>query len=202
MKKPFVLAALSLALIAGTTSTVQADALVGQPAPNFTAIDSNGKRHSLADFKGKHVVLEWTNYDCPFVAKQYNTGAMQNLQKTATQKGVVWLSVNSSAAGKQGNFEPAKFNELAKEKKAAPSAILLDSDGTVGKLYGAKTTPHMYLISPEGKLVYNGAIDDKPTTDTGATPEKNYVQLALSEAMAGKPVSVATTKPYGCSVKY
>ncbi|BAC91905.1 thioredoxin family protein [Gloeobacter violaceus] len=201
-RKAFVMAALSLALVAANVSTVQADALVGQPAPSFTAADTNGKSHALTDFKGKYVVLEWTNYDCPFVVKQYSTQAMQEMQKMAAGKGVVWLSVNSSAAGKQGNYPAEKWNTLVKEKGAAPKAILLDGDGKIGQLYGAKTTPHMYIINPEGKLIYNGAIDDKPTTDAATKPQTNYVAAALTEAMAGKPVTVATTRPYGCSVKY
>lgn len=181
----------------------RAAAVVGQPAPEFTLTDSNGKSHSLASFKGKHVVLEWNNFDCPFVVKHYGSGNMQKLQQAYTGKGVVWLTVNSSAAGKQGHLQPAEVAAKLTERKAAPSAYLLDADGTVGKLYGAKTTPHMFVIDPQGKLVYAGAIDDKPSTDQAdIAGARNLVVAALDEALAGKPVSVATSTPYGCSVKY
>lgn len=176
---------------------------VGAPAPAFTAVDSNGKSHSLADYKGKTVVLEWHNLDCPFVKKHYNSGNMQALQKSATKDGVVWLTVNSSASGLQGHLTPKAANELIAAQKAAPIAYLLDEKGTVGRLYEAKTTPHMYVIDPKGTLAYMGAIDDKPT----ANPEdiktaKNYVTAALASVKAGKPVAESATKPYGCAVKY
>ncbi|MCS6884006.1 MAG: thioredoxin family protein [Acidobacteriota bacterium] len=176
---------------------------VGKPAPAFSLKDADGKTHSLADFKGKYVVLEWVNYECPFVKKHYDTANMQKLQKEFTAKGVVWLSINSSAPGKQGHFPPERINALMKEKGAAPTAYLIDSDGTVGKLYGAKTTPHMYIIDPQGNLIYMGAIDDKPSTEKAdVETARNYVRAALEEALSGKPVSVVTTQPYGCSVKY
>ncbi|HEY9868922.1 MAG TPA: thioredoxin family protein [Candidatus Obscuribacterales bacterium] len=175
----------------------------GSPAPQFSLADTHGKRHALSDYRGKFVVLEWINFDCPFVRKHYDTGNMQSLQKKYTGKGAIWLSVNSSAPGKQGHYPPERVNELLKEKGAAPVAYLIDSDGQVGTAYGAKTTPHMFIIDPKGILIYAGAVDDKPTTDKedikGAT---NYVQSALDEALSGKPVSVASTKSYGCSVKY
>lgn len=176
---------------------------VGAPAPAFTAVDSNGKSHSLADYKGKTVVLEWHNLDCPFVKKHYNSGNMQALQKSATKDGVVWLTVNSSASGLQGHLTPKAANELIAAQKAAPIAYLLDEKGTVGRLYEAKTTPHMYVIDPKGTLAYMGAIDDKPT----ANPEdiktaKNYVTAALASVKAGTPVAESATKPYGCAVKY
>jgi len=176
---------------------------IGAPAPNFTAVDSNGKNHNLSDFKGKTVVLEWTNHDCPFVKKHYETNNMQKLQKSATSQGVVWLSIISSAPGQQGFVNGAKANELTKSRNAAPTAVILDPDGKLGKLYGARTTPHMFVIAPNGNLAYMGAIDDKPTTnkDDVATA-KNFVAEALSAVKAGKPVAVATTQPYGCSVKY
>jgi len=157
----------------------------------------------LASFKGKYVVLEWTNYDCPFVKKHYSSGNMQALQNKNIAEGVIWLTINSSAAGKQGNFPPEKWKELAAERKSAPSAILLDTDGKVGKLYMAKTTPEMFVIDPNGALLYMGAIDDKPTTNIEDVKTAiNYVQNALDEAKAGKPVSVPISKSYGCSVKY
>jgi hypothetical protein len=180
-----------------------ADVAIGEKAPDFTASDSNGKSHSLASYKGKIVVLEWLNHQCPFVKKHYGSGHMQGLQKTYTGKGVVWLSVISSAPGKQGYSTPEEANSVTKEKGAAPTAVLLDPQGIVGKLYGAKTTPHMFIINAGGVLVYNGAIDDTPSTDLGdIATAKNYVQSALDELLAGKPVSEATSQPYGCSVKY
>jgi peroxiredoxin len=180
-----------------------ADVAIGEKAPDFTAADSNGKSHTLASYKGKIVVLEWLNHQCPFVKKHYGSGHMQELQKTYTGKGIIWLSVISSAPGKQGYSTPEQANSVTKEKGAAPTAVLLDPQGTVGKLYGAKTTPHMFIINADGVLVYNGAIDDAPSTDLGdIATAKNYVQSALDELLAGKPVSEATSQPYGCSVKY
>jgi peroxiredoxin len=157
----------------------------------------------LSSFKGKFVVLEWFNHDCPFVVKHYGSGNMQALQKEFIAKDVVWLSINSSAEGKEGFKSAEETNTLTTEKKAAPTAVLLDSDGTVGKLYGAKTTPHMFVINPDGVLVYQGAIDDKSGFDQSEVAEaKNYVKAALDQAMAGQAVTDATTKSYGCSVKY
>ena len=183
--------------------TVSADAVVGQPAPAFTLTDAAGTTHSLASYKGKHVVLEWVNFDCPFVKKHYGSGNMQKLQKTYTGKGVVWLQVNSSAAGKQGNYDNATVMAKNKERNAASSAYLLDTNGAVGKAYGAKTTPHMYVIDPTGRLVYAGAIDDTPSTDVeDIATAKNYVAAALDEVLAGKPVTMASSQPYGCDVKY
>jgi len=176
---------------------------LGEPAPLFELNDLDGKPVSLASFKGKYVVLEWTNYDCPFVKKHYSTGNMQALQQKNIADGVIWLVINSSAAGKQGNYPSEKWKELAAERKSAPTAILLDADGKVGKLYMAKTTPEMFVIDPEGRVLFMGAIDDRSTADVkdveGAV---NYVQQALDEARAGKPVSVPISKSYGCSVKY
>jgi peroxiredoxin len=176
---------------------------VGAPAPNFAAVDSNGKTHNLSDFKGKTVVLEWTNHECPFVRKHYDTNNMQKLQKTATGQGVVWLSIVSSAPGQQGFVNSAKANELTKSRNASPTAVILDPDGKVGRLYGAKTTPHMFVIAPNGNLAYMGAIDDKPSAnkDDVATAQ-NYVQAALDAIKANRAVAVSTTQPYGCSVKY
>jgi peroxiredoxin len=191
-------------VLAGSVAAwAAAQAVVGESAPSFTATDSNGKPESLADFKGKWVVLEWTNNECPFVKKHYGSGNMQKLQKLFTGKGVTWLSVVSSAPGQQGFVDGAKANALTRERGAAPSAVLLDPQGTLGRLYGAKTTPHMYVIDPQGKLVYNGAIDDKPSTDpSDVSGAKNYVSAALEQAMAGKAVAVASSAPYGCAVKY
>jgi len=175
----------------------------GDSAPDFTSTDSSGKTHKLSDFKGKFVVLEWTNSNCPFTKKHYASGNMQNLQKQWTSKGVVWLTVLSSAPGKEGYKTADEENAYVRDKGAAPTAVLMDPSGNLGHLYGAKTTPHMFIIDPTGKLVYNGAIDDRPTTDRDdINGAKNYVAAALSEAMSGKPVSTANTEAYGCSVKY
>ena len=176
---------------------------IGAPAPAFTATDVNGKSHSLADYKGKTVVLEWNNPECPFVQKHYGSGNMQALQKSASQNGVVWLTINSSADGTQGNMKPQVAKQWLAAQKAAPAAYLLDEKGTVGRLYEAKTTPHMYVIDPKGTLVYMGAIDDKPTANPDdIKTAKNYVTAALTSVKAGQPVADTATKPYGCSVKY
>ena len=176
---------------------------VGDPAPGFTAVDSNGKQQRLSDYKGKFVVLEWHNQGCPYTKKHYESGNMQRLQKEWTEKGVVWLTVISSAPGTQGFVTPSQENDYLKTMKATPTAVLMDPGGSLGHLYAAKTTPHMFVIDPNGMLVYNGAIDDHPTSDQGDIPNsKNYVSMALEQAMGGKPVADAATRPYGCSVKY
>ncbi len=178
-------------------------ARVGEAAPDFTATDSNGQTHRLADYRGKYVVLEWHNQGCPYTRKHYDSGNMQRLQKEWTQKGVVWLTVISSAPGTQGYVTAPEENDYVKRMHAVPTAVLLDPDGNLGHLYAAKTTPHMYIIDPKGTLIYNGAIDDHPTSDPGDIPNsRNYVSLALTEAMGGQPVADASTRPYGCSVKY
>ena len=175
----------------------------GDVAPDFTAPTNGGGKVSLSDFKGKTVVLEWTNYDCPFVKKHYDSKNMQGLQAKYSSAGVVWLSVCSSAPGKQGHYEGAKWNELRKEKGSSATAVLLDPDGTVGKTYGAKTTPHLFIVNAEGKLVYDGAIDDKPSMDAKDIPDsKNFVAEALDALAAGNPVPTPKTTSYGCSVKY
>lgn len=176
---------------------------VGQPAPGFTLKDTSGKEHSLSDFKGKTVVLEWINYGCPFVKKHYESKNMQTLQKEAAAKGVVWLAICSSAPGKQGNETPETGRTKTEGYESAAAAYLVDEDGKVGKLYNAKTTPEMFVINPEGVLVYAGAIDDNKSPDPAVIPDsKNYVKAALEEVLAGKPVTTATTTSYGCSVKY
>jgi hypothetical protein len=176
---------------------------VGRPAPVFTLTDTNGKQQKLADFKGEYVVLEWVNFGCPFVNKHYGSGNMQAVQKKAVDRGVVWLSVCSSAEGKEGHMEAAEWNKEMAARKMSSTAVLIDESGDVGKSYGAKTTPHMYIINPDGVLIYKGAIDDKPSTNKDDIPgARNYVLEALDESMAGKPVSMASTTPYGCSVKY
>lgn len=174
---------------------------VGKAAPAFTAVDSNGKPQSLAQYRGKWVVLEWLNHDCPYVRKHYGGGAMQALQKKYAGK-VIWLSVVSSAPGKQGNYSNAELNELTKEKGAAPYAVLVDPTGTVGRAYHAVTTPHMFVINPQGNIVYKGGIDDKNSTrQSDLKTARPHVDIALQEALAGKPVSVPSSQPYGCSVK-
>jgi peroxiredoxin len=176
---------------------------VGAPAPDFSLTDNHGKVRSLSEFKGKFVVLEWKNHGCPYVKKHYGSGNMQHLQKEYTAKGVAWLSIISSAPGKEGFSTAAQANKDLQKFKAAPTAVLFDADGKVGKMYGAATTPGMFVVNPEGNIIYEGAIDDKATTDVSdIKTAKNYVAAALDEAMAGKPVTVASTKSYGCSVKY
>ena len=175
----------------------------GAMAPDFTLTDAAGKSHTLSSYKGKWVVLEWVNYDCPFVKKHYGSGNMQKLQKAALDKGAVWLSINSSAPGKQGHFEGAALTKRIAEAKAVPAAYLIDADGKVGKEYKAKTTPAMFVIGPDGKVVYAGAIDDKASTDEeDVATAKNYVTAALDAGMAGKVVQTASTQSYGCGVKY
>jgi peroxiredoxin len=176
---------------------------VGDAAPDFTGTDSNGKTHKLSEYKGKYIVLEWTNNGCPYTLKHYESGNMQALQKDWTAKGVVWLTVLSSAPGEHGYMAAAQENAYLSKAKAAPTAALLDPTGAIGHEYSAKTTPHMFVIDPEGKLIYAGAIDDHPTTElSDVKSSKNYVSAALTEAMAGQPVATSSTRPYGCSVKY
>ena len=196
-------AAAATALLFATTALAGEGYTTGDTVADMTVTDSNGVEHNLADFAGKNVVLEWTNHGCPYVKKHYNTDNMQALQKQAAADDVVWLSVVSSAPGKQGYVSGEEANELTTSRGAAPTAVVLDETGVAGKTFAAKTTPHMYVIDGEGTLVYQGAIDDNPSSNP-ATVEgaKNYVTQALAEVAAGQPVSEATTKPYGCSVKY
>ncbi len=201
MKRFILPAFVGLALVAGTLpgATLQpADA-----APDFTLTDTYGQQHTLADYAGQWVVLEWLNYDCPFVRKHYDGDNMQALQEQYTSDGVVWMSIVSSAPGLQGNFSNDEMNARTAEHGGYQTAVLIDADGTVGHAYGARTTPHMFVINPDQEIVYNGAIDDRPSPDPatldGAT---NYVSGALDAAMAGQAVTPASTQPYGCSVKY
>lgn len=178
-------------------------AAVGEPAPEFSLVDTRGETRALADLRGKTVVLEWLNHECPFVRKHYDSGNMQRLQEKHTGRGIVWLSVVSSAPGKQGWVTPEQANELTARKGAKPTAVLLDPAGTVGRLYGAKTTPHMFVIDAKGVVVYAGAIDDRPSTDVDDVPgAHNHVDAALEDLAAGRPVAIPKTNPYGCSVKY
>jgi peroxiredoxin len=181
----------------------EAPAEPGQPAPAFALTDTNGKSHSLAEYKGKYVVLEWLNYGCPYVQTHYESGNMPQLQKDWTKKGVVWLSVVSSKPGKQGHFEPSAMNAETKKMGGNGTAVLYDTSGEIGKAYGARTTPHMFVIDPKGTLIYAGGIDNKAVSKPQEDPSvTNYVSQALNESMAGKEVSVKTARPYGCGVKY
>ena len=193
----------ALFILFATMAIANAEVSIGQPAPDFTLTDCSGKKVSLSDFKGKVVVLEWVNHNCPFVAKHYGSGNMQKLQADATAKGVVWLSISSSAPGKPGYASPADASKKCTETQSAATAYLLDETGEVGKTYGAKVTPEMYVIDANGVLVYHGAIDDKKSTNPGdIAGAKNYVAAALDEVLAGKPVSTPKSDPYGCGVKY
>ena len=187
----------------GWAGLASAAATVGQAAPDFTLKDATGKTVKLSDFKGKHVVLEWTNPGCPFVQKHYNSGNMPATQKDATGKGVVWLAINSTEKAHRDYLEPPKLVAWKKERQSAPSAILMDEEGTVGKAYGARTTPHMYIVNPQGQLIYAGGIDSIPSASADDIPKAtNYVKVGVAEALAGKPLTASTTRPYGCSIKY
>ena len=176
---------------------------VGQPAPDFTLKDAAGKTVKLSDYRGKHVVLEWTNPGCPYVRKHYDSGNMPATQKEAVGKGVVWLAINSTERASYEYMEPAKVLAWQQERKAQPSALLADEEGVAGKAYGARTTPHMYIVDPQGKLVYAGGIDSIPSSNPDDIKKAvNYVRQGLAEALSGKPISQPVTRPYGCSVKY
>ena len=176
---------------------------VGDPAPGFSAVDSHGKTRKLSDYKGRFVVLEWHNRDCPYARKHYDSGNMQRLQKKWTDKGVAWLTVISSGPGTQGFVTPSQEDQYLEKMHASPTAVLMDPAGTLGRLYDAKTTPQMFVIDPQGTLIYQGAVDDRSSTNQkDLDGANNYVDAALSEAMANKPVTEPVTRPYGCSVKY
>lgn len=208
MKKGLIVLGLGIAgvatayVLSGGNPTAEAPsvATVGKAAPTFALPDTAGKNHTLEAYKGKWVVLEWTNHDCPIVVRHYNSGNMQATQKWATEKGVVWLQVVSSAPGEQGHISTDQAKEIMKSRKDVSTQMLFDPSGKVGKLYDAKTTPHMYIINPEGQLVYNGGIDNN--SNGRATEVTNYVKQGLEEGLAGKPISVPTSRPYGCNVKY
>jgi peroxiredoxin len=194
-----VLAPAGLVVPASAVAAVK----VGAPAPGFTVTATTGKPVTLADLRGHVVVLEWTNHECPYVRKHYETGNMQALQKEATAQGVTWLTIISSAPGTQGHVSPREADELTTTRNAGPTAVLLDATGTVGRLYGATNTPHMYVIDKSGGLVYAGAIDDKPTTRrSDVQGAQNYVRAALQAVGAGQPVKTPITRAYGCTVKY
>jgi peroxiredoxin len=197
------LAAVLVAAVAALSTSAHAAALPGQPAPDFRATDVNGKTVSLADFRGKTVVLEWNNPNCPFVQKHYTSGNMQALQQKNRESGVVWLAVNSTTDSHSDYMSPAKLAAWFADQKAAPTAILMDTRGDIGRAYGAKVTPHMYVIDPKGTLLYAGAIDDKRSANPAdVKTATNYVAAALADARAGKPVANASTSAYGCTIKY
>jgi peroxiredoxin len=176
---------------------------VGQSAPDFTLKDASGKAVKLSDYRGKHVVLEWTNPGCPYVQKHYDSGNMPATQKDAVGKGVVWLSINSTEKSAYDYMEPAKLVAWQQERKSQPTAVLLDEEGAAGKAYGARTTPHMYIVNPQGRLIYAGGIDSIASIDPQDIKKAvNYVRQGLGEALAGKPLTASVTRPYGCSIKY
>ena len=200
MKRYPLIHSIFIALLAGPRF---AEVKTNRPAPDFQLTDVDGKKRTLSELKGQWVVLEWVNHGCPFVRKHYDGGNMQALQKEFTARRVRWLSVCSSAEGKQGHMTPAEWRETIKTNGSAATAVLLDPNGEVGRLYGAKTTPHMFIIDPKGVLVYQGAIDDTASADSADIPSStNYVREALNQGLAGKTIEYAETKPYGCSVKY
>jgi peroxiredoxin len=176
---------------------------IGSIAPDFSLTDTKGNTHSLSEYKGKYVVLEWFNPECPFVKKHYGTNNMQNLQKEYTDKGVIWLTIDSNAPGTQGNLTAEEAAKIATSWKTHQTALLLDPEGKAGRAYGAKNTPNMVIINPDGKIIYHGAIDSKATPNPADIPTStNYVKAALDQSLAGKSVTTPQTKPYGCSVKY
>ncbi len=192
-----------LASLATTTLLALDSPPVGSAAPDFSLTDAKGQTHSLSQYKGKYVVLEWFNPECPFVKKHYGSGNMQKLQEEYTSKGVVWLTIDSNAPGSEGNMTPEQAEKVAAAWKTHQTALLLDPEGKAGRAYGAKNTPNMVVISPEGKIAYEGAIDSKATPNPADIPSStNYVKVALDESLAGKPVTTANTRPYGCGIKY
>ena len=198
LKRLFASLLVGAMLLAGAQA-----ATVGQPAPDFALKDVNGKTVRLSDYRGRHVVLEWNNPGCPFVQKHYDSGNMQTLQKEAAARNVVWLAINSTEASHGDYLSPARLGRWMNEQKAAPTATLMDEDGTTGRAYAARVTPHMYIVDPQGKLVYAGGIDSIPSGRTeDIKTATNYVRTGLGEALAGKPLSQPTTRPYGCTIKY
>ena len=194
---------LALSSLVATTLFAADSPPVGAAAPDFSLPDASGKARSLSEYKGKYVVLEWFNPDCPFVKKHYGSGNMQKLQGEYTGKGVVWLTIDSNAPGSEGNLSPEQAQKVMKDLNTKQTALLLDPAGKAGRAYNARNTPHMFVINPEGKVIYEGAIDSKASPNPADIPSStNYVKVALDESMGGKPVSNANTRPYGCSVKY
>jgi peroxiredoxin len=197
------LLAILLTCVASTALFAADSPAVGSAAPDFSVTDSKNRPQSISQYKGKYVVLEWFNPECPFVKKHYGSGNMQKLQEEFTGKGVIWLSIDSSAPGLEGNLTAEQAEKKIAEWKTKQTALVLDPDGKAGQTYGAKNTPHMFVINPEGKVIYAGAIDSKASANpSDIASSTNYVKVALEESLASKPVSTASTKPYGCSVKY
>lgn len=193
----------AVALLSFVSAAALANAVPGEPAADFTLKDVTGKGHRLSDYRGRFVVLEWFNQGCPFVQKHYESGNMQELQKKYTGKGVVWLAISSTNPKSSDYRDPKAAQGVMKDWKMSPTALMLDEDGTVGRAWGARATPHMFVVAPDGKVIYAGAIDDKATwRKEDVQTAKNYVATALDEAMAGRPVATASTAAYGCSVKY
>ena len=202
MMKTWIRATAFAAGFVGATAAF-AQAVVGQPAPAFSAMDAAGKPVSLADYKGKHVVLEWVNPGCPFVQKHYNSGNMPATQKAAVAKGVAWLTISSTAKDASDYRPPAELASWIRGKQGAPTATVMDEDGRIGRAYGARVTPHMYIVDPQGKLLYAGAIDSKASANPAdIATATNYVTQGIGEVTSGKPLSQATTRAYGCSIKY
>jgi hypothetical protein len=204
LRRQFATSSITAAALLVTTSIAWAqNATVGQTAPNFSAKDTSGRVVQLADFKGKTVVLEWVNPGCPYVRKHYNGGNMQGTQQDAAAKNVVWLAINSTATDHPDYLKPADLGKWMKEQKAPATHTLMDEEGKIGKAYGARTTPHLYIVDKQGALVYAGGIDSIPTASASDIPKAtNYVKVSLTEMVGGKPVSNAVTRAYGCSVKY
>lgn len=201
--KAKLLAVTAILAVSLWSAVASAAAIVGQPAPSFTTIDSNGSAVSLSSYKGKYVVLEWMNPGCPFTQKHYRSGNMQSLQQDARDKGVVWLTINTAAANSASARSASELNAWLGEMKSSPTALLIDSGAAVAKLYGAKTTPHMFVVNPDGVVIYAGAIDDKRSVALeDVKVAHNYVKAALDESLGGKPVATSSTQPYGCPVKY
>lgn len=185
------------------STRAEANPQTGMPAPGFTAADSKGAQHALAAYSGKTVILEWTNHQCPYTVKHYVTGNMQGLQRSAANSGAVWFTVVSSRPGSQGHVNGLEADKLTDDRNARPTAVLLDPKGDLGRLYGARTTPHMYIIDSAGRLVYMGGIDDQPTANQDSVKiARNYVREALDAMAAGRPIALASTRPYGCTIKY
>lgn len=200
-RRSLVLGGAAVSLLPAAAAAAGPD--IGQPAPAFTAVDSTGKTWSLADLRGKVVVIETTNHDCPYVRKHYNAGNMQAQQREAAARGVIWLTSASSATGEQGYVTAQQANDLTRSRNAAPAAVLLDPQSKVARAFGATVTPHMYIVDARGTLVYKGGIDSIPSADVADVPKATQcVRVALDEVLAGKPVSNPSTRPYGCSMKY
>jgi hypothetical protein len=202
-RRQTLVALAAAAASAAARTPAEAAAQTGRPAPAFSVTDTKGVQHALATYRGRTVILEWTNHECPYTVKHYATGNMQALQAAAGGSGAVWLTVVSSRPGSQGHVEAAEADRLTASRNAKPTGVVLDPSGQLGRLYGARTTPHMFIVDGAGVLVYMGAIDDRPTASHASVKgARNYVREALESMAAGRPIALAATRPYGCSVKY